>query len=195
MSLKLNVVTASTRPGRIGPKIAEWFHGYAVRHGGFEPVLVDLAEFELPLYDEPEHPLTRRYHHAHTKSWSASVASADAFAFVMPEYDHSPPPALVNAFVYLYHEWNYKPAGFVSYGGVSGGLRGVQAARATAATLKMMPIPEGVPIPNVFQYLGEDGVFQAPEPVELSAKSMLDELLRWTMALKAMRQPQQAAAA
>ncbi len=187
MALKLHTIIASTRPGRIGPGVAKWFNDFAVAHGGFEAKLVDLADFRLPVFDEPEHPMKQAYKHDHTKRWAASVAEADAFVFVTPEYNFSPPPSLVNAMAYLSREWNYKPAGYVSYGGVSGGLRAVQAARLMATTVKMMPIPEGVPIPNVFAHLGEDGSFKANELVNAGAKTLLDELAKWAAALRPMR--------
>ena len=78
MSLKLHVIICSTRPGRVGPAGARWFHGCARQHGGFDAELVDLADFKLPLYDEPVHPRMQQYEHEHTKRWSASVAAADA---------------------------------------------------------------------------------------------------------------------
>lgn len=187
MVLKLHVIVASTRPSRKGPPVARWFEGFARTHGGFEPVLVDIADFDLPVYDEPEHPLTRRYRHEHTKRWSASVVAADAYAFVTPEYNYFPPPSLVNALDYLVAEWTYKPAGLVSYGGVSGGLRAAQAVKLLLTTLKVMPIPEGVAIPSFTQLLDESGAFRPNELVEKSASTMLDELLRWAEALKPMR--------
>src|SRR5690606_29928839 len=97
---------------------------------------------ELPVYDEPEHPRLQKYQHEHTKRWSASVAAADAYVFVLPEYNYNPPPSFYNALNYVYKEWNYKPAGFVSYGGVSGGLRSTQMAKQLVTTLKMMPMME-----------------------------------------------------
>ncbi|MGO4525003.1 NADPH-dependent FMN reductase [Microvirga sp. 2MCAF35] len=187
MKPKLHIIIGSTRPGRIGPSVAQWFSEYTAEHGKFEPVLVDLASFNLPVFDEPEHPMKQNYHHAHTKAWAASVGSADAFVFVTPEYNYAPPPALVNALNYLSREWNYAPAGFVSYGGISGGLRSVQAAKQIVTTLKMMPIPEGVPMPMVFQNLDENGTLNAPDIYKTSAAAMLDELFRWTEALKSLR--------
>ena len=142
MSLKLNVVVCSTRPGRVGPSIGQWFEGFARAHGGFEVELADLAQFALPVFDEPHHPRLRKYEHAHTKAWSASVDSADAFVFVTPEYNYGPPPSLLNAMNYLVHEWRDKVAGFVSYAGVSGGLRAVQAEKLMLANFKIMPLPE-----------------------------------------------------
>lgn len=187
MSLKLQVIICSTRPGRVGPSVARWFHEYALEHDGFDVALVDLADFDLPLLDEPAHPRLQRYEHEHTKRWSRSVAAADAYVFVAPEYNYSPTPALVNALDYVYLEWNYKPCAFVSYGGVSGGLRAAQAARLQVTTLKMVPLMEGVTIPMVARHIDEDGVFTPSEPIDNSAGVLLDELLRWARALEPMR--------
>jgi NAD(P)H-dependent FMN reductase len=104
---RLQIVIASTRPGRVGPVIAQWFHGFATKHGQYDPQLVDLAELGLPLYDEPNHPMRRQYTKEHTKAFSALVKAADATVFVSPEYNYSPPPSLVNAIDYLFWEWQY----------------------------------------------------------------------------------------
>jgi len=188
MSLTLAVITASTRPGRVGPAIAEWFVDQASAEGGFEVVPVDLAALDLPLYDEPKHPRLKDYQHAHTRNWSGIVEAADAVVFVAPEYNFGPTPALVNALNYVYHEWNYKPAGFVSYGGVSGGLRAVQVTKQILTTLKLVPLVEAVTIPMVVEHL-RDGRFDAKPIHDDSARVMLKELRRWAAALKPMRAP------
>lgn len=186
MKPRLHTVIASTRPGRLGGTIGEWFHGRAQDHGAFDARLVDLADFDLPVYDEPRHPMLQQYEHDHTRRWSDSVAAADAFVFVMPEYNFGPPPSLLNALDFLYREWNYKPAGFVSYGGVSGGMRGVQALKPTLTTLKMVPVVEQVVMPMVFDQV-HDGILAANDLQVRGASDMLDELKRWTDATKAMR--------
>ena len=187
MPVKLHTIICSTRPGRVGPAVARWFHEFAQRHGGFDAELVDLADFNLPVYDEPEHPFLGKYQHEHTKRWSASVAAAGAYVFVTPEYNYHPPASLVNALDFVYREWTYKPCGFVSYGGVSGGLRGAQIARLHVTTLKMMPMMEGVAVPMVKNHLGGGGEFTSNGHIDSSAKKLLDELLRWAEALKPMR--------
>lgn len=187
MSPRLHTIICSTRPGRVGPAVARWFHDFSVRHGKFDAHLIDLADFNLPIYDEPVHPAQQKYQHAHTKRWSESVAAADAYIFVTPEYNYNPTPALVNALNFVYREWNYKPCGFVSYGGVSGGLRGVQAAKLLVTTLKMMPMMEGVMVPMVSNQLDAEGHFNSNELIDKSATTLLDELLFWTGGLKAMR--------
>lgn len=188
MTLKLQTIIFSTRPGRVGPTVARWFHDFAVRHGKFDASLVDLADFKLPVYDEPRHPVMQKYEHAHTKAWAASVAAADAYAFVTPEYNYNPPPSFVNALDYVYREWNYKPCGFVSYGGMSGGLRAVQTEKLQVTTLKMMPMFEGVAVPNVAQHIDDNKAFKSNDLIDASAQKMLDELFRWATALKPMRE-------
>jgi NAD(P)H-dependent FMN reductase len=187
---KLQVVTVSTREGRQGHAVAKWFSEYARFHNQFEVEDVDLAKVNLPLFDEPNHPRLQQYVHDHTRAWSKIVQRADAFVFVTPEYDYGAPPSLINALVYLTHEWFYKPVGFVSYGGVSGGTRGVQMAKLTMTSLKLVPLPEAVSIPFFTQFIDkESGLFQ-PDTVQLQAsKMMLDELLRWTGALHSLRAP------
>lgn len=184
---KISIIIASTRPGRVGLPVAEWFRDQAVEHGCFEVDVVDLAEINLPLLDEPNHPRFRQYVHQHTKDWSAIVDSSDAFVFVMPEYNYGFNAAIKNAIDYLHHEWTYKPVGFVSYGGVSAGTRAVQMLKQVVTTLKMTPIPEAVSIPFVTQFIDEDGKVQANEVMETSAKAMLDELLKFESALRPLR--------
>lgn len=187
MPLKLQVIICSTRPGRVGPSVARWFHEFARAHGQFDVELVDLADFKLPLYDEPVHPRMQQYAHDHTKRWSASVSRADAYVFVTPEYNYSAPPSLLNALDFVYKEWNEKPCGFVGYGGVSGGLRAVQSVKPQVTTLKMMPMVEGVAIPMVAKHIRENGEFASNELIDASATTLLDELLRWATALKTLR--------
>ena len=187
MALKLQTIICSTRPGRIGPSFGQWFHEFAYSQGAFESELVDLADFNLPVYDEPKHPSLQDYAHEHTKAWSAKVAKADAYVFVIPEYNYCPPASFVNALDYLYKEWNYKPCGFVSYGGASGGIRSAQVAKQLVSTLKMVPIPEGVMIQMAWNLLNESKQFQAQEHHTGSSETMLKELAKWAEALKAMR--------
>jgi len=183
----LQVVVASTRPGRRGVAVAGWIQRVAEQHGGFGVELVDLAERELPLLDEPNHPRLGQYVHQHTKDWSETVARADAFLFVTPEYNHSYPGALKNALDYLAAEWADKAAGIVSYGGVSAGLRAATALKPVLAALRMIPVVEAVSIPFFAQFLTDDDEFTPNAELEAGAKAMLDELLRLTGALRQLR--------
>jgi NAD(P)H-dependent FMN reductase len=192
--LKLNMIIGSTRPGRAGPVVAKWLHQTAIDHNKFAVELVDLAEFDLPLLDEATHPALRAYSNDTTKRWSANVASADAYVFVTPEYDYFAPAALVNAVQTLLHEWTYKPAGILSYGGVSGGLRGSQVLRQLLGNVNVHALPQTVSVPFFSQFI-VDGVFRPSEQAQAGAITMLDELHKWAGALKRLRDEQAARAA
>jgi NAD(P)H-dependent FMN reductase len=183
---KLAVIIVSTRPGRVGPTVAQWFFDVATAYGQFDVELVDLKDINLPVFDEPKHPRFADYAHEHTKVWSAIVKRNDAFVFVTPEYDYFAPPSLVNAIVYLFQEWARKPAAFVSYGGISGGMRSAQAIKPLLTSVKVMPLPEAVSIQLVNTHI-ENGAFKPTEGFANSAKVLLDELHRWAVACKPMR--------
>ena len=187
MALKLNIIIGSTRPGRVGPVVAQWIKEAAIDHDKFDVELVDLADFALPLLDEAAHPKARQYANEPTKRWSASVASADAFLFVTPEYDYFAPAALVNAVQTLMLEWFYKPAGVVSYGGISGGLRSAQVLRQLLGNVNVHALPQVVPVPNFPQFIGDDRVFRPNEPMKDGLNGLLDELHKWAGALKTLR--------
>jgi NAD(P)H-dependent FMN reductase len=180
----LAVVIGSTRPGRIGPKFAEWFRERAVAHAGFDVELIDLAEVNLPLLDEPNHPRLHRYVHQHTIEWSQMVERADAFVFVTPEYNFGYNAALKNAIDYLSLEWADKAVGFVSYGGVAAGTRAVQQLKQVLTALKMITVAESVNIPFFSQFIDEAGGIKANDVMTGAADAMLDELIRMTRLLR-----------
>nr|WP_294897417.1 NAD(P)H-dependent oxidoreductase [uncultured Pedobacter sp.] len=187
MKYKLKIIVGSTRPGRKGIIIANWFNDIAIQKPEFVVELLDLKEINLPFFDEEEHPRLQKYVKEHTKNWSKKIAEADAFVVVTPEYNYSYPATLKNAFDFLVLEWAEKPMAFVSYGGLSGGTRAVQELKATVTTLGMMPLPQAVNIPFFAQHINTEGIFEGPESLEKSANNVLHNLLRWTEALKGMR--------
>ena len=184
--MKLTVVLASVRDGRAGEAIAQWFVTRAKEHGQFDIEIADLKELNLPIMNEPQHPRLKKYVHESSKRWSGIVGGSDAFVFVTPEYNYTMPPALVNALDTVYHEWTYKPVAFVSYGGVSGGIRSVQTAKLMVTGFKMMPMVEAVNIPFYTQLM-QDGAFKSNETHDKAVGPMLDELARWSEALKTLR--------
>jgi NAD(P)H-dependent FMN reductase len=183
----LQIVIASTRPGRVGLPVATWFAERAREHGGFTVEVIDLAEVDLPMFNEPKHPRLGQYEYQHTKDWSATISRGDAFVFVVPEYNYGFNAAIKNAIDYLHVEWQHKPIGFVSYGGVAAGTRAVQMLKQVLTTLKMVPVFDSVNIPFVAQFIGEDGALHPNDIMEGAAKAMLDELLRWESAVRPLR--------
>jgi NAD(P)H-dependent FMN reductase len=184
---RLIIIIASTRPGRVGLPVADWFVREATEHGSFELDVADLAELNLPLLDEPKHPRLREYSKDHTHGWSAIVAAADAVVMVTSEYNYGYPAPLKNAIDYLHHEWLYKPVGFVSYGGVAAGTRAVQQLKQVVTAVGMMPTQASVNIPFVQQFLGEAGTVMPNAVMVQAAAAMLDELLKLQQALASLR--------
>ncbi|WSQ12670.1 NAD(P)H-dependent oxidoreductase [Streptomyces sp. NBC_01231] len=184
--MTLTTVVASTRPGRVGRSVADWFALRAAEHDQFESHTVDLYELALPFFDEPHPPALRQYTKDHTREWSRIVDASDAFVFVTPEYNGGFPAPLKNAWDYLVTEWQHKPAGFVSYGGVSAGTRAVQMGKQVVANLRMLPIGPTVSIPFVGE-LVEDGDFRPGKIHEVAAEQVLDELARTARVMRRLR--------
>lgn len=183
---KLHVIAVSTRPGRKGLHLARWIEGVARATATFEVTLVDLAEVALPLFDEPNHPRLRQYTKDHTRRWSAVVDAADAFVFVAPEYNHAMAPPLVNAVAYLAHEWKYKAAGIVGYGGVSGGARAAVMAKQLLTAIGVMTAAD-MTIPMFTQYFDAAGAWAPTEQLDKSARTMLGEVHKWALATRTIR--------
>lgn len=176
--LTLLVVIGSTRPGRQGDRWATWFADVAREHSGYDVAVADLREVALPFLDEVNHPRLGRYEHEHTKRWAATVRAADALTFVTPEYNYSFPAPLKNALDFLSAEWKDKPAGVVSYGGLSAGVRAVQHLRMVLGALGMFVPQATVAIPFSQQYLDDEGGVAAPDSAVASARAMLIEMQR-----------------
>ena len=141
--LKIAVILASTRPERVGPAVADWvMEGTADREAATY-TLVDLADQNLPLLDEPEPASSGTYPHEHTRAWSELVTGFDGFVFVTPEYNRGIPGALKNSLDFLYAEWNDKAAAFVGYG-VVGAARAVEHLRGIASEVQLAHVRQGL---------------------------------------------------
>lgn len=184
----LKIITSTTREGRTGTAIAKWVTEYVTAHTPCNVELLDLAERNLPFMNEPMHPRLQQYQYEHTKLWSKTIAPADAFIIVLGEYNYGFPAPIKNALDTLFNEWKYKPVAFVSYGGLSGGLRATQMIKQVVTTLGMMPVPEQVTIPFHSKLINEQGEFQPDERIIKSTDLMLLELQKWTSTLKTMRE-------
>ena len=184
---RLNIIVASTRPQRVGASVGRWFTQIARDDAGFDVHLVDLAELDLPLLDEPSPAVDGQpYQHEHTRRWSQITAAADAYVIVTPEYNQGYPASLKNALDYLYYEWNDKPVAFVSYGMTSGGMRAVHQLKPVVSALRMVPVADSVTI-HLRQALDSDGQLAPGEAAHTAAKATLDELLRISAALATLR--------
>lgn len=184
----LKIISSTVRPGRKGPIVASWITELAKQHGGFNVELLDLGEINLPLMNEPNHPVLKKYEHEYTKQWSAKIEEADAFIFVTAEYDYNYPAPLRNALEYLSSEWGYKAAGIVSYGGVSAGTRASNSLKADLSTFKMVPLTDSVNFPFFQQNINDQNEFVANDISHKAAQVMFKQLIRWTKGLKTIRE-------
>lgn len=183
----LKIINSTVRPGRLGLLVTEWIAAIARQNVQFNVEVLDLAEINLPLMDEPNHPSDKKYVHEHTKRWSSKIDEADAFIFVTAEYDYNYPAPLRNAIEYLHWEWAYKAAGIVSYGGVSAGTRAANSLKNDLASMRVVALIEAVNFPFFKLNNIKDGRFEASEISYKAAGKMLSELVRWTKALKTIR--------
>ncbi|MER5553078.1 NAD(P)H-dependent oxidoreductase [Streptomyces sp. NPDC002793] len=171
--LKVAVILGSNRVGRFGPVVAEWFLGRAAGHPDIEAELVDVADTEPPAPGAPE--ATRR------------LAGADAFVVLTPEYNHSYPAPLKSLIDRHFTEWQAKPVAFVSYGGISGGLRAVEHLRQVFAELHAVSVRDTVSFPNAGALFDDRGVLADPVEADGASKRMLDQLVWWGRALREAR--------
>jgi NAD(P)H-dependent FMN reductase len=190
---RILVILGSTRQGRHGDKVVDWLMTrlYTRSDAGFE--LVDLRDLGLPFYDAVIPPA---FGHVtpEARGWAESVANADGFIFVMPEYNHGYPAPLKNAIDHLFKEWARKPAAIVSYGASAGGYRGAEQLRQVLIELKVVPVRDQVGIPTVWSAFDEDGKIRNTA-FDGAVETMAAELLWCAAALIPAREGDRQAAA
>lgn len=179
-ALQLAIIVGSNREGRLGDAIGRWFATHAGQHDEFALDYIDLAATHLP----PQ--LTKRRTPA-LDEFAARIAAADAFVIVTPEYNRGYPALLKHALDLVYTEWQAKPVAFVSYGGISGGLRAVEQLRQVFAELHTVTIRDSVSLPNIHTHADADGMHHEPAGSAAACKTLLDRLAWWAAALRTAR--------
>jgi NAD(P)H-dependent FMN reductase len=187
MSLKIGVIVGSTRPVRVGRKVADWFIEQVKSIDGMEFELIDLADVKLPFLDEPKLPAQGDYVNQHTKDWSATIGAFDGFVFVTPEYNHSFPASLKNAIDSLYAEWAKKPVAFVGYG-VMGATAAIEQLVNVTAQLQMVPIvSKAIKLIDGRAILDESGNVNEAVLRGSKIEDSMADLKWWAEVLKAAR--------
>lgn len=178
--IRTAVIVGSTREGRFGDTVARWFVERATPRNDMEIDLIDLAEVELPaVLTDIAAP--------QVQDMVDRFADADAFVIITPEYNHGYPASLKFALDAAREEWMAKPVGFVSYGGISGGLRSVEQLRQVCAELHMTSIRDCVSFHMCHGLFDETGALKDASGPDAAAKTMLDRLLWWAHALRDAR--------
>lgn len=188
------IIIGSTRATRFADKPAEWMLMQAQARSDMTVELVDLRDFDLPLFDEPASNLWMPSSDPRAVAWQQKIAEFDGYIFVTAEYNHSITGALKNALDQAYNEWNRKPMGAIGYGGV-GAARAVQHLRHIAIELQMVPVRGAVHIAGgdfmAVHPLGANGGMESIEDHLVGgAKALLDDIVWWANATKAARTEQ-----
>jgi NAD(P)H-dependent FMN reductase len=181
--LRIAVLVGSTRAARRGPAVAAWVADAARRHPDLAAAQVDvldIADADLPLLDEPVPAIRGDYRNAHTLRWAETVRGYDAFIVVTPVHNASYPASLKNAIDYLYAEWNGTVVGFVGYG-AHGGTRAIDHLRTVFAEVKAITVAQEVSLE-----LFEDYDFSEVDPTDATATGRLAPRPRQHDALDAM---------
>lgn len=183
---KIGIIIGSIRPGRVAEQVAKWVYDIAQQRGDADYELVDIADYNLPIYDEPVPPsMSTEYAKDHTKKWSEKIASLDGFIFCTPEYNRATSGALKNAIDFLYYEWNNKAAAFVGWGSFLG-ARAVENLRIIMGELQVADVRAQVGL-SLFTDFENFSVFKPGEHHTDSVNAMLDQLNAWASALKPLR--------
>lgn len=184
--LKIGIITGSTRANRVNRQVADFLLARASDRTEVQYEILDIKDFDLPLYDEPAPALfSPEYQTPQALSWSKAVAACDGFIFVVPEYNRGITSAQKNAIDYLYREWVNKAAGIVSYGSAGGGSA-AGALREVLSTLQIATV-QAQPGFNLFTDFREMHTF-VPSPAHDNAvTSLFEQTEAWSRALKTIR--------
>jgi NAD(P)H-dependent FMN reductase len=178
--LNVAVIIGSTREGRQGDLLASWFLEQVSNSSDIEIDLIDLAAADLPArLPNGIDPAVDTY--------LSRLDGADAFVIITPEYNHGYPGSLKQAIDLGHDEWFAKPVAFVSYGGVSGGSRAVEQLRQIFPELHAVTVRSTVMLPNFYDHIDSDGVFDPPEICVRAIDEMMDQLNWWGLRLREAR--------
>ncbi|MFC6009674.1 NADPH-dependent FMN reductase [Nocardia lasii] len=175
--LRLEILVASARPERFADVPAGWLVTALRERPDFEVGVLDLRDWSLPtdLTDTPE-----------VEDYRSRLAAADAFIAVTSEYNHGYPASLKTALDSAKREWRAKPIGFVSYGGLSGGLRAVEQLRQVVAELHMVSVRESVSFAQAKRRFDKNGMTNDDAAID-ACDRMLNQLAWWGTTLRAAR--------
>ncbi len=189
---RIALIIGSTRKTRFADKPAQWMLAQMKARDDLDVELVDLRDFDLPLFDEVASNAWVPSADPRALAWQAKLAEFDGYVFVVAEYNRSITGALKNALDQAYVEWARKPMGAIAYGSM-GGARALEHLRTIAVELQMVPVRHAVHIgaADFFKVhpLGANAPISEIEgSLAASAKSTLDDIVWWanaTMAAKA----------
>lgn len=189
--LQVAVIIGSTRDRRFGPVPARWIAEQAQLRADTTVDVIDLKEARLPdviAARHEERPTTEDDASiANVEALSSRLAAADAFIVVTPVYNRGYPATLKNAIDWFVEEWAAKPVGFVSYGGVGGGIPAVEQLRQVFNEVHATTIREALSFAQFWECFDAEGQPVRREATLGTADLLLDRLTWWARALRTAR--------
>src|SRR5882757_6466167 len=181
--VKVGLIYGSARQGRFCDIVARWTAKELGASGKFIVEVIDPAAHGRAARNEATTQEASDYRALRTQ-----LGEADAFVVVTPEYNHGYPAALKELIDSAGEEWYAKPVAFVSYGGVSGGLRAVEQLRQVFAELHVVSIRDSISFQNAWQVFDAKGSPAESERCSSQMSRMLAKLYWWAIALRTARE-------
>lgn len=175
--IHIAVLTGSVRPNSAGAHVADAVRAELETHQDLTVEVVHPGELKLPFFDAPMPPSTEGFapEPEAAKQWTAKIAAADGFVFVMPEYNGSLSAVQKNAIDWISKEWNDKPAAFVAYGWYAG-ARVLEHSKVVFDNVKLQYLPTTTGL-TFTKELNVDGTFADEASVRAQIKASIDELV------------------
>ncbi|HUR25684.1 MAG TPA: NAD(P)H-dependent oxidoreductase [Candidatus Thermoplasmatota archaeon] len=196
MALSIPVILGTVRDGRKSEHLARFVHSRLLMRAGVESTLIDPRDhdfgnlrgrvIDLPDLD-PQAPAPGVPITAELRRFIHQMHAADGFVLVTPEYNYSFPGTLKNLLDVTHKPWNRKPFGLVACGGISGGLRAIDALRQVVSGLGAVCVPAHLPVQFIHKTFGPSGPLVEAEAWTKRVDSLLDEVLWYAEALKGGR--------
>ena len=180
--MKIQIIVGSVRERRIAIKVARWVQR-SIERANYSTVqveLIDLKEWNLPIFSGSHPPLTGIYDQPKQQQWADKIASGDAVILISPEYNHGYSPALKNALDYLGKEWQGKPAAYIGYGATNGS-RSIDQIRQVGTQLGLVDSNAVIEIRDIFSR-NKTEEFEPNEFDNKNLRSVLDKLIQYVSA-------------
>ncbi len=189
MAHKILVFYGSYRSDRMGVRLADFIVA-RLRARGDAAELVDAKAVGLPMLDRMYKEYPPGSAPAAMEALAAKIRAADAFVFVVGEYNWGVQPGLKNLTDHFLEEWFWRPAAIASYSaGRLSGARSSLAWHGILSEMGMVVISSVLAVGPIAQTLDSDGAPAGPagKALEPAFERFADDLDWWAEAAKAQR--------
>ncbi len=185
--LGIAIIYGSTRKKRVGIRFVNFLYKQIIKQGHI-PYIIDPLEKKLPLLDKRFDDFAMKNLPKNISYIQKILKKSDAFIIVSAEYNHMPPPALINLLNYYYKEYDRKPSTICTYSvGDFAGVRVQSPLRALLTQLGSPPIKSGMFQPKLIDNFDEKGVPKNPEDAKKKFLIFYKELVWYANAFKSYK--------